>query len=97
MTPLVTRLHEAAETLERLRRSGRVFDDGTYLVGAEIKPGTYYVTNVTSCQWARLNEKGNVIKAHRFSFPTAEAQITVYPSDYSFSSENCGEWRPTGY
>ncbi len=97
MTPLVTRLYEAAEALDRLRKNGRVFEDGTYLVGSEVKPGTYYVTTVTACQWARMNQNGNVIKEQHFAFPTAKVQITIYPSDYSFSSKNCGEWRPPGY
>ncbi|MBV1851886.1 hypothetical protein [Catellatospora tritici] len=77
-----------------LEQQGRVFGSGTYLVGKEIKPGTYAITgDVTSCYWERQDRNGKII-ANNFILAARRVQVTIRSSDYAFHSDGCGEWSP---
>ncbi|SCL50779.1 hypothetical protein [Micromonospora chersina] len=76
-----------------LAAQGRLFEDGTYRVGKEIKPGTYVTTDVDGCYWERQDRSGNTIDNY-FTNGARRVQVTIRSSDYAFHSENCGEWRP---
>ncbi|MBM7489151.1 hypothetical protein JOD64_000373 [Micromonospora luteifusca] len=76
-----------------LEAQGRIFGEGTFRVGKEIKPGTYVTTDVDGCYWERQNSSGDTI-ANYFTHSARRVQVTIHSSDYAFSSENCGEWRP---
>jgi len=91
---LLRRLIRNAQAKIALQESGRIFDDGTYLVGKEIQPGTYYVSgDIEGCYWERTNRNGETIDNY-FTNSARRVQATIRRSDYSFSSENCGEWQP---
>lgn len=79
----------------KLRDEGKVFDEGVFRVGKEIKPGTYYSTDVEDCYWERTDANGEAID-NNFVTAAKRVQVTISPSDYSFNSESCGEWRPVG-
>ncbi|RZT79076.1 hypothetical protein EV382_2272 [Micromonospora violae] len=76
-----------------LAAQGRIFGEGTFRVGKEIKPGTYVTTDVDGCYWERQNSSGDTIDNY-FTNSARRVQVTIRSSDYAFSSQNCGEWRP---
>ncbi|MEV0154256.1 hypothetical protein AB0H57_11015 [Micromonospora sp. NPDC050686] len=76
-----------------LAAQGRLFGEGTFRVGKEIKPGTYVVTDVDSCYWERQDSNGEIIDNY-FTNGARRVQVTIRSSDYAFSSQRCGEWRP---
>lgn len=74
--------------------AARDFNPGG-LVGKEIKPGTYFVTDADGCYWERTNRNGATIDNY-FTNGARRVQVTIRSSDYSFNSERCGEWHPAG-
>ncbi|HEX5541641.1 MAG TPA: hypothetical protein VFX60_08755 [Micromonospora sp.] len=94
--PLAAKYRQAIKPIEadlKLKAQGRLFDDGTYLVGKEIRPGTYYTTDVRNCYWERQNRSGGII-SNDFIISARRAQVTIRSSDYGFYTEGCGTWRP---
>jgi len=84
---------ENRRELQALLKYGRAFYDGTYRVGKDLQPGTYYVhTDGSGCYWERNSPTGAII-ANNFSYGL-RAQVTIAASDYSFTSSDCGLWRP---
>ncbi|WP_203698845.1 hypothetical protein [Catellatospora coxensis] len=89
----------------KLVLSGRIFEDGTYLVGQQSKPGEYvkpgtYVIQlgpddgvIDGCYWERTNKSGNIID-NNFILSAKRVQVTIRSGDYSFTSRDCGTWRP---
>lgn len=77
----------------KLRAQGRLFGDGTYRVGAEVKPGTYVTRNVDGCYWERQDSRGDTIK-NFFTHSAKRVVVTIRGSDYGFLSRGCGTWRP---
>jgi len=78
------------------RDRGERFNSGTYRIGSEVKPGTYVVEkSPEGCYWERLDETGEIIDNNFISAAT-RVEVTILTSDYSFHSENCGEWHKIG-
>lgn len=77
----------------RLEAAGRIFYDGTYRVGKDIKPGTYVVRDVEDCYWERTNSKGRPIE-NGFIPGAKRVEVTIRSSDYGFTAKGCGQWRP---
>ncbi len=70
------------------------FDDGTWLVGKQIKPGTYRLADSgNNCYWARLKDfKGgfnSILANNNVSVPTV---VTILSTDTGFESDGCGHW-----
>lgn len=68
--------------------------DGIYLVGREIKTGTYRTDSGPDCFWARLRntsrEDGSIITAgHLISGPQ---YVTLAKGDRAFESRGCNAW-----
>lgn len=76
---------------DREREQGIRFGDGSYRVGKTIRPGRYFVKHGDGCYWERLDRRGNII-ANNFVNADTRVEVTIRSSDYTFSSENCGEW-----
>ncbi|MEU0925776.1 hypothetical protein [Streptomyces malaysiensis] len=91
----VEKLVGSAANRNKLEDEGRVFGDGVYRVDSEIKPGTYYVTEVEACYWERTDANGETIE-NNFVTAAKRVQVTILAGDYSFDSEGCGRWQPTG-
>jgi hypothetical protein len=76
--------------------SASSFGDGTYLVGEDIKPGTYRAPGSNAgCYWERLrNLKGgmNSIIANDLTSKKSPQLVTIAPSDMAFNTEDCGTW-----
>jgi uncharacterized protein (DUF2141 family) len=74
--------------------------DGTWLVPADIKPGTYAVTvpgDSNGCYWQRSrNAEGDLdsILANDNVAPGGHVIVTIAPSDKAFTSTGCGDWTP---
>ncbi|MGW1769233.1 hypothetical protein ACWCQL_34945 [Streptomyces sp. NPDC002073] len=85
-------LGQAAEK-NKLRSDGKIFGAGVFLVGTEVKAGTYYTTDVKNCYWERTDAAGQIIDNY-FTNAARRVQVTIRTNDYSFTSERCGEWQP---
>jgi hypothetical protein len=75
------------------------FDDGTFKVGSDIKPGTYRTHggdgSAFGCYWARLSGfSGEVddIIANNGSYTNGSQVVTIAPSDKGFQTQGCGKW-----
>ena len=82
--------------------SAGIPSDGTYVVGSDIKPGTYRSERpqgglVTSCYWARLSgtsgEAKNII-AHNAT--NGQTTVTIAATDKVFTTTGCKAWKKTG-
>ncbi|GAA4895546.1 hypothetical protein [Streptomonospora salina] len=95
--PQADAIREALDTARadaQLEEEGRKFDSGTFLVGDEIQPGTYYSEGrLDGCYWERTDSAGEIID-NNFISSGRRVQTTVAASDYSFHSRSCGTWRP---
>jgi hypothetical protein len=76
-----------------LDRNHQLFGDGVFLVGKEVKAGTYVTTDVSDCYWERQNRNGGII-AKDFVTAARRVQVTIRSSDYAFHSDGCGPSRP---
>lgn len=68
-----------------------ITEDGTYLVGTDIKPGTYKAPGSELCYWARLKTGGDIIDNH---LGEGQAVVTIKKTDKAFETTGCGEWKP---
>ncbi|MCM2393918.1 hypothetical protein [Streptomyces albipurpureus] len=84
-----------ADRRNELESEGRAFGGGVFQVGKEIKPGTYYTSDVENCYWERTDANGEAIDNY-FTNAAKRVQVTIRPSDYTFNSESCGQWQPVG-
>jgi hypothetical protein len=75
-----------------LEAEGRLFGSGTFLIGDEIKPGTYVTTDVEGCYWERQDKAGGTID-NDFLQSARRVEVTIRSSDYAFHSERCGTWK----
>lgn len=80
-----------AATEKQVEVDRNKIEDGTHLVGTEVRPGTYVATPTESCYWERTDTNGEIID-NNFS-NGARVQFTILPSDHSVSVEGCGVWR----
>jgi hypothetical protein len=81
------------------RSSSLVPDEGTLVVGTDIKPGTYRATvpsDSLDCYWARLKDtSGNFgsIIANGIVRPGGRVTVTIKKTDGAFETTGCGGWR----
>ncbi|MGW9827895.1 hypothetical protein ACUXNS_002928 [Brevibacterium pityocampae] len=91
------RIAKAGE-VQKARERGEIFNDGTYRVGDDIPAGTYVTesdTGFENCYWERLDATGEIID-NNFVRNGFRAEVAISASDYSFSTDGCGEWRKQG-
>lgn len=79
--------------LSQITTSKTSFDDGMYIVGTDIAPGTYKNTGSSGCYFARLSGFGNTVDdiISNNNVDTATI-VTIASSDKGFESNNCGTW-----
>jgi hypothetical protein len=68
--------------------------DGTFVVGREVRPGTYRTAGGSNCYWARLRglggELSDVITNGNVTGPTT---VLIRPSDKGFETTGCEGWQ----
>ncbi|MGY1669464.1 hypothetical protein [Geodermatophilus sp. SYSU D00710] len=74
------------------------FEDGTFLVGSDIQPGTYRSTGGGSgCSWQRLSDlTGDYDAVLAWEFSEGQAYAEIQPTDVAFSTDGCGTWSRVG-
>ncbi|MDQ1293655.1 MAG: hypothetical protein QG608_1536 [Actinomycetota bacterium] len=74
-------------------RGSRIAGTGVFLVGKEVRPGTYRTSGGATCYWARLRATDGTLESIIANgVPSAQAVVTVQASDKAFDTANCGVW-----
>lgn len=68
--------------------------DGTYVVGTDIKAGTYRSQGGGLCYWARLKGFGGELDDIIANGNNAPEIVTVSSGDAGFKTQGCGKWVP---
>ena len=71
--------------------SGSIPEDGTFLVGSDVKAGTYKAPGGNLCYWARLKDasgQGIIING----LGAGQQLVSVKSSDKAFQTHGCGPW-----
>ena len=74
------------------------FGDGTWLVGAEIMPGTYRspADPAAACYMARLSglsgSDADIIMSHEGADHDHDHVVVIEPTDVAFQASGCGTW-----
>lgn len=94
LTPEEQAAEAAAEKAQQEALAKPHFDDGTYVVGTDIQPGTYRTRKSSSgCYYARLSGFGGSLDEIISNDNTDEpAVITIAETDKGFKSNRCGTW-----
>lgn len=68
-------------------------DDGTYVVGSDVAPGTYRAPGGDACYWARLKDTdGALSSVIANGLGEGRKVITIAKSDAAFETRGCGPW-----
>ncbi|MFJ4788333.1 hypothetical protein [Streptomyces sp. NPDC088794] len=76
--------------------------DGTYVVGSDIKPGTYRSKGpqgglITSCYWARLSSTSGEVKDIIANNATSgQTTVTIAATDKAFTTTGYKAWKKIG-
>ena len=69
------------------------FDDGTYVVGEHIQPGTYRTDGGDGCYWERLSGfSGELADVITNGFTDDNVVVTISEDDVGFAATRCGTW-----
>ena len=69
------------------------YGDGTWIVGAEITPGTYAAPGSDLCYWARLNGFGGSLdEIIANELGSGRQIVTIDSGDSGFETRGCGRW-----
>jgi hypothetical protein len=86
----------AVSTEKPAKKAGNTFSDGTWRVGADIKPGTYRANAKMGCYWERLRGfSGDTLTdviSNNVSGSDGPVTVTIKPTDKGFKSQLCGTW-----
>jgi len=75
------------------RAEGRIFDDGTYVVGDDVKPGTYRTAKgIRDCYWERTSANGRTLDNDFVQFAPQGVSVRIRSNDGGFVSRDCGTW-----
>ncbi|HWD79737.1 MAG TPA: hypothetical protein VG497_12670, partial [Kribbella sp.] len=69
-----------------------ITEDGVFLVGTDIKPGTYRNGNEADCYWARLRSTNGDFDAIITNGNGGNQVITIKKTDKAFETRSCGSW-----
>ena len=89
-----TPIHSAAKTSKPDKPAGDTVKDGEYLVGREIKTGTWKAANPPEdelCYADTENKKGDILE-QEISSDGQSVIIRIKPNAYTFTSKDCGTW-----
>lgn len=81
------------QNLSQITKSKTTFEDGMYIVGTDIIPGTYKNTGVQGCYYARLSGfAGGTDDIIANDNVDAVTIVSIAASDKGFESKGCGTW-----
>ena len=66
--------------------------DGTWIVGKEIKRGTYATQGGSSCYWARLVPAVRGWSTVASAYVTGPQKVALGKDDIAFASQGCDKW-----
>ena len=66
------------------------FDDGSYLVGVDVQPGTYQTKGVGDLCYADTESETGEILDQEVQYGTVT--FVIHPDAYTFESSGCGTW-----
>ena len=69
-----------------------IAEDGTWLVGTDIKPGTYRSSSDGDCYWARLKNTSGDFDAILANGNGGNQVVTIKKTDKAFESARCAPW-----
>ena len=80
--------------LSAITKNKTTFRDGNYIVGTDIKPGTYRTRVASSgCYYARLRGFGGTLdEIITNNITNGSAIVTIAAKDQGFQATNCGTW-----
>ena len=79
--------------LSAITESKTSFDEGMYIVGTDIEPGTYRNSGSSGCYYARLaGFNGGFENIIANGNTDASTVVTIAPTDAGFESQRCGTW-----
>jgi hypothetical protein len=72
--------------------------DGTFLVGSDVRPGTYKSPTPDSgnCYWARLSGSDSINGIIANNNSAGPSVVTIRKTDRMFESTGCNEWTRVG-
>jgi hypothetical protein len=81
---------EAGQTRAAIDKS-TIPGTGTFVVGEDIKPGTYRAAAQSGCYWARLSslDTGDIIDNSNADGPVV---VEITPSDKAFEASDCSDF-----
>jgi hypothetical protein len=81
------------QNVSQITKSKTTFEDGAFIVGTDIEPGTYKSSGGDGCYYARLRGFGGTIDdIIANANPTGAAIVAIKASDKGFTSARCGTW-----
>lgn len=81
------------QDVSQITKSKTSFEDGMYIIGTDITPGTYKNTGGDTCYYARLSGFGGTIDdIIANDNVSASTIVTIAASDKGFQSNGCGTW-----
>ena len=87
------RCDQWTQDLSRITDSTTSFEEGTYIVGTDVEPGTYRNSGGTGCYYARLSSfHGGVEGIISNGNSDAPVVVEIAPTDAGFKSNRCGSW-----
>jgi hypothetical protein len=81
-----------SSNLSRVTSSMTSFGQGTFIVGVDMKPGTYRSSQGASCYWARLSAFTGTLSAIIANHYGSRDYVTIKSTDKGFQSQRCGTW-----
>lgn len=81
----------ASKAVWKAEAAGERFNDGTYTVPGQVKPGRYVVKDVENCYWETRDSNGNILD-NNFVTAAPRVQATVGRSATVLTVRGCGLW-----
>ena len=80
---------------EKAAQANTFAGEGTYLVGTDVKPGTYKADASTGCYWARLKslDTSDIIDNQNTDGPVV---LQILPTDKAVEVSRCAEFHKVG-
>ncbi len=94
-TPVPTATPAATPTPSPTATPEAGFEDGTWIVGADIEPGLYVAPGSGQCYWARLSGFGGSLdEIIANDLGAGRKLVAISASDAGFRTSGCGRWKP---